>query len=114
MKSLRQTRIDKGISRKDIALSLGINLSNLSPLESGKQCPSVLTRKRLELFFGSKINWLDTPTINTTPLYPTDWNSVERDFRSLIRSISGLRPEERNVFTNTAVKHLKKLKIKAE
>ena len=109
MKSLKQTRIEKGISRRYIADSLGINLSNLSPLESGKQCPTLLTRKRLELLLGVKINWLDTPSLNFSPHYKTDWDAVEKRFRSIIRMIAGLQTDERREFITTAVKHLRKL-----
>jgi transcriptional regulator with XRE-family HTH domain len=109
MNSLKQTRVDRGIKRKDIANSLGINLSNLSPLESGKQIATALTRKRLELFFGQKINWLDTPFINTSPRYATEWNEVERAFRSLIRMIGGLRADEQKAFIKSALRHLHKL-----
>lgn len=114
MKSLKQTRINKDIRRSDIANFLGINLSNISPIESGKQVPSRLTRERLELFFSDKINWLDTPKLKSTPTSPTDWFSCEREFRSLYRMILGLEPSERTIFCSTISKHLRKLKSAAE
>lgn len=112
MKSLKQLRIEKGLYLKDIELSLGIGQPNLSQIENGKQCPDLLTRHRLEQYFGERINWLDTPNINTTARNPTNWNSAEREFRSFIRSVSGLPKDERTVFLSSIIKHLRR-KLKA-
>lgn len=67
MKSLKQTRIDKGVTRLEISNSVGISLANLSQIENGKQVPTLLTRKRLELLLDTKVNWLDVPKLNTSP-----------------------------------------------
>ena len=111
MQSLKQTRKDKGISRKDIAEFVGITQANISQIESGKQSPSILTRKRLESCLGEKINFLDVPNLKTSPKYPTDWNGCEREFRGMVRMIKGLPQEEIEIFLSTAIKHLRKMQI---
>lgn len=111
MKSLHKTRIEKGISRKDIAESLGISIANLSQLESGKQCPSILTRRRLELYFGERINFLDVPNLKTSPHYETDFDSCEREFRGIVRMIKGLPQQDIEIFLNSAIKHLRKMQV---
>lgn len=69
MKSLRKTRKAKGMSLINVERQLGINNVQLHDMESGKHSPGELIRKRLELFFGEKINWLDVP-INIDPKVP--------------------------------------------
>lgn len=113
MKSLKQTRINSGISRKNIAEFLGISQANLSQIESGKQCPSILTRKRLEACFKERINFMDVPNLKTSPKYNTTWDETERQFRSLVRMISGLPQEDIEIFISTAIKHLRKIQIKS-
>lgn len=110
MNSLRQARLDKGITLKEMEQSIGINISFLSEIERGLRSPSDLTRIRLNSFFGEQINYLDVPIIKTMPVCPTDWLSAERDFRFLYRAILGLPEAERAIFCSTAIKHLKHLK----
>jgi transcriptional regulator with XRE-family HTH domain len=112
MKSLKQTRIEAGFSRPQIETTLGINTVQLSLIERGINSPNLLTRTRLELFFGTKIDWLDTPTIDSEPREPVaTWNDTEREFRYLIHQVASLPNDEINDFIDSAVKHLKKLKI---
>lgn len=110
MKSLRQIRLSRGITLKDMEQSIGINVSFLSEIERGLRSPSILTRHRLNLYFGEKINWFDTVTLKPFKLYQTDWNSTEMEFRSLFRMICGLPTNERKEFCVTAIKHLTRLK----
>jgi transcriptional regulator with XRE-family HTH domain len=107
---LKNLRLQAGLSQKQVSDLLGITVANISMVERGLSSPDPLTRKRLELFFNTKINFLDIPSIKTIPLSTANWDQAERDFRHLLRSIAGLPENEKNEFIKSATKHLRNLK----
>ena len=111
MKGLRQTRIDRELSRQQVSDITGITIANQSLVERGVSCPDLTTRVKLEAFFGTPINWLDTENINSDPReFSVTWNDCEREFRYFIHSVASLNIDERKVFIQSIVKHLIKLK----
>lgn len=109
MKSLRATRLEKGLSLISIERQLGVHNVNLSEYESGRHSPGELIRKRLEFFFGEKINWLDVP-INYERREPAcTWNDAEREFRYFIHSVASLPNDEKSAFIKSVCKHLNNL-----
>jgi transcriptional regulator with XRE-family HTH domain len=111
MEGLKKTRIEKSLTRKQVSDITGITLANQSQIERGIQIPDITTRQKLENFYGVRINFLDTDSINSEPReIPCSWNDTEREFRFFIHMISSLPIEERRVFIQSIVKHLNKLK----
>jgi transcriptional regulator with XRE-family HTH domain len=106
MKGLRATRKDLGYSRAFILANVGLAMSSLSKIESGKNVPTSETRKKIESVLCEKINWLDTPCLKRGVRIKTKWNVVEKHFRTLVREIRGLPSDERKTFTESAIKHL--------
>lgn len=110
MKNLRLTRKERGITLTSIEIQTGISHVTLSQYENGKQSPGELSRKRLELFFGEQINWLDVK-INIDPREPAcTWNDCEREFRYFIHQVASLPADEQEVFIKTVCKILNQLK----
>jgi transcriptional regulator with XRE-family HTH domain len=110
MKSLRQLRLSKGLKLTDVEYSLGISQALLSEMERNVRVPNKLTRQRLEVYFGERINWLETPTISIGSIHPTNWYNTEKAFRSLLRKIEGLPDYMKDDFIVTSLKHLRKLR----
>ena len=111
MQGLKLTRTDKGLSRKQVSDITGITIANLSLIERGLSIPDLSTRAKLEAFFSTPINWLDTEHINSEPReYLNDWNGAEREFRYFIHMVATLPMDERKAFIISIVKHLRKLK----
>jgi transcriptional regulator with XRE-family HTH domain len=111
MKGLRQTRIDRGLSRQQVSDMTGITIANQSLVERGVSCPDLTTRVKFEEFYGVKINWLDTESIDSEPRqFPVTWNDVEREGRYFLHSVASLPIEERKDFIQSVIKHLNKLK----
>lgn len=108
MQSLRSLRLSRGLRLVDMENSLGIGNGLLSEMERGLRSPNKLTRVRIESFFDEKINWLDIPNLVNSPMYQTDWYDSERLFRSLARMITGLPEVEKEQFTLSAIRHLRK------
>lgn len=111
MKSLRQTRLDKGLTQQELTSLIGtrnnttVSLSVLSYIERGINVPDHATRRRIEAVLG-RINWLDVPRIPTEARRDTEWDETERDFRGLVRMIAGLPQEQQLPFLRTAIRHL--------
>jgi transcriptional regulator with XRE-family HTH domain len=111
MKGLKETRYEKGLSRKQVETMTGVTYANLSLIERGVSIPDLKTREKLEAFFDTTINWLDTENIDSEPReFPVTWNQAEREFRYFLHMISALPPEERKAFIQSICKHLNKLK----
>ena len=111
MKSLRTLRKEKGYTVTALARVCTTTHPHISRIERGLISPSQDTRLWIEqnVFQGEKINWLDTPHLITSPVYETNWNDTEREFRAFVRLLKGLPEEQRPYFIKSAVKHLRKL-----
>jgi transcriptional regulator with XRE-family HTH domain len=110
MKSLRNLRMENHMSLQDVQDRSGLTKDWLSEIERGITVPLPYTRKKLELIFDQKINWLDIPVLRTTPTFPTTWLECEREFKGLYRYVKGLPDDERNDFIITIINHLTKIK----
>lgn len=107
MKGLRATRLEKGLSLRQMAALCTVTIATFSHIERGLKVPWYETRQAIERILG-KINWLDTANINITPIQ-SDWEQTERDFRSLINRIASLPDEQKQAFVKSSIKHLKVL-----
>lgn len=107
MKSLRSLRLEKGWKQSDIQKQTGITQDWISEIERGLTSPSLYTRKKLEILFSQKINWLAVPVIRTASIFPTTWLECEREFKCLLRYAKGLPMDEKIVFIETIIIHLK-------
>lgn len=110
MKSLRQLRLSKGLKLSEIEQSLAISQSLLSEMERNVRVPNRLTRQRLEIYFGERVNWLEVPTLTSVSTYPSNWFNAEKTFRSLYRMIGSLPDDVKDQFILTSIKHLRKLR----
>jgi transcriptional regulator with XRE-family HTH domain len=109
MENLRTVRKNSNLTLQNICELTGLTTVTLNMAEQGNQVPNPTTRKRLEQIFGQRINWLDTPYINVDPLPIQGKYQVERSFRTFIRMANSLRDEDKKVFIETCIKHLKTL-----
>lgn len=57
MKTLKETRIEEGMTQEELAVKLGVNPRSVRRWENGEQIPARSTKKHVELFFGSKLHW---------------------------------------------------------
>ena len=110
MKALRQIRIEKNKSLQDVANDTGVSIANLSQIERGIQNPEPGTRKALNKYFKTKINYLDVPVIRFNAIRLTHFNTVEKRFRDLYKAIYGLPKDEQVIFIDTAINHLKSIR----
>lgn len=93
MKGLHVTRLEQGLSLRQMATLCKVTTTTFNNIERGLNVPWYQTRLSIEHILG-KINWLDTPNMNITTI-ESDWDQTERDFRSLLNRIASL-PEEQN------------------
>jgi transcriptional regulator with XRE-family HTH domain len=110
MKNLREIRKEKGMTLIGVSRQLGLTNVCLHEYELGKHSPGIEWRHLLENFYGTKINWLDIP-INMSPRpYEVSWYDCERNFRWDVHQIASMPKDEKNVFIETIIKQLNKLK----
>jgi transcriptional regulator with XRE-family HTH domain len=114
LKGLKATREDLGYSRKFIIKNVGITLANLSLIESGKSVPTKETRKKIITVLETKVNWLDTEVLKNGMSIKSNWYSTEKTFRFLIKKITGLTPDEKKAFIESAIRHLNNILTKEE
>jgi len=110
MKSLRQTRKDKGMSMADVQRQLGINNVQLFDMETGKHSPLPAWRTALENFYGQKIDFLDVPIDMSPREDQIMWVDAEREFRYFVHMVASLPEDEKPYFIDTVIKQLNKLK----
>lgn len=58
-KSLKELRIEKGLTLQKMSSISGINIARLSIIERGVESPNTLTRLILEQIFNQPIKWID-------------------------------------------------------
>ena len=111
MKSLRELRSGLGITLTDVENQTGINPAIFINVELGNTVPAADTRRRIQYLFEERINWLDTPRVNTRkPERDTTWIEAEKSFRNLVRLINGLPDSEKNHFLLSSLKYLRKVR----
>ena len=60
-KFIREARLEKGLTQKQLAETTGINQADISRLENGTANPSLRTLKRLAAGLGMKLELRFTP-----------------------------------------------------
>lgn len=57
MNTLKEKRIDLGLTQEELASKLGVNPRSVRRWENGEQKPARSTKKHLELLLGCKLQW---------------------------------------------------------
>jgi len=105
--SPRQARRRAGLTQKDVQRNTGIAPTVLSLIERGRTSPQERTRLTLECLYGCRVNWLDVKIEPKPMVGPVEWIDCERRFRYLLRLINDLPEDEKVIFVNTIIQHLK-------
>jgi transcriptional regulator with XRE-family HTH domain len=64
LKSLREARIDLGLTLEDIYKGTGISIPHISEIERGVRVPTESQLERLEFLYGMKIKFVMIPYID--------------------------------------------------
>jgi len=105
MKDLKSLRTYIGLTQSELADRSEIHEITICNVESQKGLPHSKVRKRLEIVFNERINWLATCGIEQ-PKEKVNWEEVENSFRKVLSLASGLKPVEREQFFLVAREYL--------
>ena len=112
MKNLKAIRKYNRLTLKQLSKHTNITVASLSNLERGVCTAQIETRRKIEHYFDEKINWLDTPYIDSEPRgFEVTFTDAERSFRSLVHEITSLNNVQKNSFCEAAIQHLKRLQF---
>jgi transcriptional regulator with XRE-family HTH domain len=104
MKSLRQLRKDSGLTQEDLSVMSGISQDHLSFIERGIYKPTEKTRNKIEQALNTKVDWLETGTIE---LHDCNWYQAERQLKRLVELTLNLDLNEKREFTKIVRKYFK-------
>jgi len=113
MRSLKQVRKDNQLTLEMVAENTGISPATLSLIEQGKSIANYNTRKTLEDFFDSPIDW-----IWGYHVIGMDKDSslearmdAERTFRKLLNEVASIPLDIRGEFIDLLIVYLERLKL---
>lgn len=98
---LKELRLKKGLTQKEVAEQFGIKQPNYQQWESGKRKPSSETLQKFADFFGVSMDYLAGKEEED------ELANVELLFRM---TSDGLTEEEKNVFRNELIEFMKERK----
>ena len=98
MVRIKELRIEKNLTQKEIAVKLGLTAHNIGDWERGKAEPSAFWLTKLADFFGCSVDYLigredDFGVISNTNSEEEDLTELERELVDLFRELPEIRQE---------------------
>jgi len=107
MKDLKTLRLTRGITQKQLASKTELTETTINNIETHKTIPQSDVRKRIEIVFAEKIDWLSTCGLK--PVREKSWESAEQELRKALLNVSGLEAEQQKSFLLMVNEYLKTL-----
>jgi transcriptional regulator with XRE-family HTH domain len=104
MNTLREARIKRGLTQKQLGEMCGIFQPNIGTWERAKFTANRKTRQRIEAVLGTRIDWIETGKIR---LRSGDWITAEKLLARLIGIVVAMPETERKEFTKMILKQFK-------
>ena len=105
MDDLKFIRKARGMKQFELAALSGISTTEISNIETGKNCPSRSTRERIEAVLG-RLDWIETHGLDLRKA--GDFRQAERLLQRLVSTIHGLTENEKTEILKLTSKYLKK------